>query len=363
MAARMSESAAASRSADHRPAQEYNVELDVFTGPLDLLLFLIRRDELDIQDISISRVTEQYVAYVRLLEQIDPNVAGEFLVMAATLIELKSRALLPTPPLEAVDAPDDPRAVLVRQLLEYKRFKDAARSLGSAADERARRYVRRPCDLPAELQGVELEEVQVWDLLVAFNRVMSAVGRGPLTHDVTYDDTPIALHAAEIIAVLERDGPTTFCKLFDGRTRRVEVVGLFLAILELIRQRQIRAEQERSFGEIYLFLLQEVDPDAPFADRADASPDGDAARIHVVEEARGAVHAAERGTLQFTTRVLHPGRAAEMMERGRRTMDASGAAPSLADGGDERGVADQTVEPPPMGEAPASEEGDDADGV
>lgn len=287
------------------PADEYRVQLDVFSGPLDLLLYLIRRDELDIQDISISRVTEQYVTYVRLLEQIDPNVAGEFLVMAATLIELKSRALLPSPPLEALDAPDDPRTALVRQLLEYKRFKDAARSLGSAADERARRYVRRPCDLPAELQGVELEEVQVWDLLSAFNRVMSAVGRGPLTHDVTYDDTPIALHAAEIIAVLGRDGPTTFQKLFSGHSRRGEIVGLFLAILELIRQRQIRAEQEQTFGDIYLFLLQEVDPDAPFAGRTAEIPDADEVRIHVVEEARSAVHVAERRPLHFTTRVTH----------------------------------------------------------
>jgi segregation and condensation protein A len=140
----------------------YRVQLDVFTGPLDLLLYLIRRDELDIQDIQIARLTEQYLEYVRLLEELDPNTAGDFLVMASTLVELKSRALLPTPPLEAEGDEDDPQKLLVRQLLEYKRFKDAARALGSAAEERGKRYARQPADLPRELEGVELEEAQVW---------------------------------------------------------------------------------------------------------------------------------------------------------------------------------------------------------
>jgi len=135
---------------------EYRVQLDVFTGPLDLLLYLIRRDEVDIYDIPIARITEQYLEYVRALEQLDPNAAGDFLVLAATLIELKSRALLPTPPLEAGDEAEDPRMPLVRQLLEYKRFRDAARALAASAEDRAKRYVRRPAELPKELQGVEL---------------------------------------------------------------------------------------------------------------------------------------------------------------------------------------------------------------
>jgi segregation and condensation protein A len=237
---------------------DYRVQLDVFTGPLDLLLFLIRRDEVDILDIPVARITEQYLEHVHLLEQLDPDTAGEFLVMAATLIEIKSRSLLPTPPLAGLDESDDPRAPLVQQLLEYKRFKDAARTLGSAADERALRYVRRPTDLPKELEGVELEEVQVWDLLVAFGRVMTAVGRGPGLHEVHYDDVPIELHAAEIVAIIAREGPTTFHALFDGQSERLQVVGRFLALLELIRSHRVRAEQERVFGTIYLFLLETV---------------------------------------------------------------------------------------------------------
>jgi segregation and condensation protein A len=237
---------------------DYRVQLDVFTGPLDLLLYLIRRDEVDILDIPIARVTEQYVEHVRLLEQLDPDAVSEFLVMAATLIELKSRCLLPTPPIESLDDGADPRVPLVRQLLEYKRFKDAAQSLGHAADERAKRYVRRPADLPKELEGVELEEVQVWDLLAAFGKVMAAIGRGPGRHEIRYDDVPIELHAAEIVAVLERDGPTTFAALFAGQMDRLQIVGRFLALLELIRSHRIRAEQEKMFGAIYLFLLEEV---------------------------------------------------------------------------------------------------------
>jgi segregation and condensation protein A len=238
--------------------EEYRVQLDVFTGPLDLLLYLIRRDELDIQDIPIARVTEQYLEYVRLLEVLDPNAAGDFLVMASTLLELKSRALLPTPPLEAAEEEEDPRAALVRQLLEYKRFKDAAQALGTAAQERRKRFARRPVDLPKELQGVELEEVQVWDLLSAFGRVMSAIGQGPGLHEVTYDDTPIQEYETLILDTLEREGPLKFQALFADRANRAEIIGLFLALLELLRKRRARAEQDTLYGAIYLFLLVEV---------------------------------------------------------------------------------------------------------
>jgi segregation and condensation protein A len=247
---------------------EYRVQLDVFTGPLDLLLYLIRRDELDIQDIPIARLTEQYLEYVKLLEVLDPNAAGDFLVMASTLVELKSRALLPTPPLEAEDE-DDPRTVLVRQLLEYKRFKDAASALGSAADERRKRFVRRPADLPQELQGLELEEAQVWDLLTAFGRVMSAIGQGPGLHEVSFDDTPIEEYAILILDTLEREGPVEFQSLFVDRLNRAEIIGLFLALLELLRTQRLRAEQDTMHGAIYLFLLVEM-PDLTERDHDDS---------------------------------------------------------------------------------------------
>lgn len=236
---------------------EYRVELDVFTGPLDLLLYLIRRDEVDIQDIPVARVAEQYIEYVHLLEQIDPNAAGEFLVLAATLAELKSRALLPTPPIEPLDESDDPRVMLVRQLLEYKRFKDAARRLGSAADERAARFERSPANLPPELREMELEDVEVWDLLAAFGKVMASIGQGPGLREIRYDDTPIEVYSTSIVETLEMERSTTFEALFSNRRDRAEVIGLFLALLELIRRRRVRAEQERVFGTIYLFLRED----------------------------------------------------------------------------------------------------------
>lgn len=223
---------------------------------MDLLLYLIRRDEVDIQDIPIARLTEQYLSYVHLLEELDPNACGDFLVMAASLIEIKSRAILPTPPIESLDDEDDPRALLVRQLLEYKRFKDAARALGSAADERRKRFVRSPADLPPDLQGVELEDVEVWDLLEAFSRVMTAIGKGPGVHAVQYDERPIEFHAARIVERLSAGGPLAFDVLFDGKRLRAEIVALFLALLELIRSGRVRAEQDRAHATIYLFLLE-----------------------------------------------------------------------------------------------------------
>lgn len=234
---------------------EYRVQLDVFSGPLDLLLYLIRRDELDIQDIPIARLTQQYLDYVHLLGQIDPSAAGDFLVMASTLIEMKSRALLPTPPLGSDDAEEDPRADLVRKLLEYKTFKDAARALSLAAEQRARRFTRCPADLPQELAGHELEDVEVWDLLAAFSKVMTAIGQGPELHRITYDDQPIEWYVAAILEALQQRRATTFFDLFSQRTTRAEIIGIFLAILELIRMQRIRAEQDRTFGVIYLFLV------------------------------------------------------------------------------------------------------------
>ncbi len=279
---------------------DYRVNLDVFSGPLDLLLYLIRRDELDIQDITIARVTDQYLAYAKLLELLDPNAASEFLVLASTLLELKSRALLPTPPIEALDDEDDPRATLVRELLEYKRFKDAAAKLGTSADDRAKRFVRAPADLPKELAGVELEDVQLWDLVSVFGKVMTAIGKGPARHEVSFDDTPIEVYAEEIVAMLRADGPRTFEQVFDGRRTRAEVVGLFLALLELIRNSRVRAEQPRNFAAIYLTLLF----DAELEDRA--LPDDEPRLPRIVSEDESAARAAAQQNTELDDEQAKP---------------------------------------------------------
>lgn len=249
---------------------EYRVELDVYNGPLDLLLYLIKRDELDILNIPIVRITESYVHYVEMLkgmskdDGLDINVAGDFLVMAATLMEIKSAMLLPKLPASPGDASQtsiaqdlsDPRYELVQQLLEYKRFKDTAGMLERQQHQHENRFPR----YPARLQGasdepppVDLEEVQVWDLLDAFSRLMKEVGiRRPGMHEVTYDDTPIDLHAADIEDRLRREGKLTLRALLVGRKSRSEMIGVFLALLELIREKKILAQQHSATDEIQI---------------------------------------------------------------------------------------------------------------
>lgn len=236
---------------------QYKVQLDVYNGPLDLLLYLIRREELDIYDIPIARIAQQYMEYVGLLRSLDPESAADFLVLAATLMEIKSRMLLPRAPVEGEEEEDfeDPRLDLVRQLLQYKTFKDAAFVLGTLKEDHAKRFQRQPGAPPTEEKVFDLEEAQTWDLFTAFSQLMSQVGYTPTAHEVLYDDTPISLHATDIQDRLLREGGSLlFEAIFEGRSRS-EMVGLFLAILELARQKRIRAEQERPFGPIYVHLV------------------------------------------------------------------------------------------------------------
>ena len=250
------------RDADERRG-EYRVELDVYNGPMDLLLYLIKRDELDIYDIPIARITDSYLAYVKMLRDLrdrgglDINLAGEFLVMAATLMEIKSATLLPKAPAEsghdghnrsAADELTDPRAELVQKLLEYKRFKDSSMLLERRAAEHAVRFPRYPAALAGQADDepppVDLEEVQIWDLLSVFERLMKEVGpRRSRFHEVTYDDTPIDLHAADIEDRLKREGHVTLRQLILGRKSRSEMIGVFLALLELIREKKILVKQ------------------------------------------------------------------------------------------------------------------------
>jgi segregation and condensation protein A len=240
--------------------REYRVELSVYNGPLDLLLYLIKRDELDIYDIPISQILESYMHYVEMLKEmrerngLDINVAGDFLVMAATLMEIKSAMLLPhAKPTETKDgrsaAQDlaDPRYELVQQLLEYKRFKDTAVLLDHKHTEHQERFARYPARRDAEADEpppVDMDEVQVWDLLSAFSKLMSEIGqRKPRVHEVAYDDTPIELHAADIEDRLTREGGLTLRHLLVGRTGKSEIIGVFLALLELIRQKKILVSQ------------------------------------------------------------------------------------------------------------------------
>jgi segregation and condensation protein A len=238
---------------------DYRVELDVFNGPLDLLLHLIKRDELDVYDIPISRITDTYMQYLHGLREmsrehgLDINVAGDFLVMAATLMEIKSAMLLPKAELSsggeknAAEELTDPRLGLVRQLLEYKRLKDQATALERQKVSHENRFPRVPvlADVdPNEPPPLDMDEVQIWDLLDAFGRLMSEVGvRKPRYHEVAYDDTPIELHAADIEDRLRREHHLSLRALLVGRATRSEMIGVFLALLELVRQKKVLIRQ------------------------------------------------------------------------------------------------------------------------
>jgi len=237
--------------------QDYKVQLDTYSGPMDLLLYLIRREEVDIYDIPISHLLEQYLQYVRVLESLDPDAIGDFLVLAATLMEIKSRLLLPKPPPEVNDDDSlDPRADLVRQLLAYRSFREAAVHLEQRAETQSRRFSRPRMDVPEDdEEQVDIEDAQIWDLLTAFRKLLDSVGQQRVSHEVTYDDTPIGLHADDILDRLERDGPSMrFERIFEGRGRP-EMIGLFLALLELMRQKRVRVQQDKVFGTISIHLL------------------------------------------------------------------------------------------------------------
>ncbi len=240
---------------------DYRVNLDVFAGPLDLLLYLIRKDEVDIYDISITRITDQYIHYVDMLKSIDIDLAGDFLVMAATLIHIKSAMLLPKADTEQIDADSsDPRAELIRQLLDYKKFKDAANLLGGAAEEQRERFAR-PNTIIEQLRPnsepqIDLEQVSIWDLLEAFDSIMTATGSYMDIRHIT-DDTPIDLYQIEILHRLQTEGPTVFERIFEGKNSRMVLVGYFLAILELVREKLVWVEQPENSTSLYLRALTE----------------------------------------------------------------------------------------------------------
>ena len=239
---------------------EYKVMLDNYSGPLDLLLYLIRRDELDIADIPVARVTEQYVRHLDLMKDLNINVAGEFLVMAATLMEIKSRMLLPEPPPNEDEEMADPRAELVQQLMAYRRFKEAARALEGQAEARAQRYARageRPAEDPKAGERTGLTGVGLWQLLEAFSAIVSQV-QPTDEHVVALDDIPVEECIRRVAALVRERGRMRFEELFGGNITRAYLIAMFLALLELVKQGRLRAEQPEAFGEI-MISYQEPD--------------------------------------------------------------------------------------------------------
>jgi segregation and condensation protein A len=256
--------------------EDYQFALDGFCGPLDLLLYLIRRAEVDVHDIPIAQITDQYLAFLKQAADIDIDVAGEFLVMAATLIEIKSRTLAPAPHEgeaggeHAADAAGlesaDPRYELVQQLLAYQKYRIASDDLEQRRMAFLNRYPRRPArkDVDAARESaepveIELEDALVFDLSEAFERIMATIDFGKFgDHMVEMDETPIALHQEDLIDRLTRSSTRrlTLQEAFEGATSGKRI-GLFLATLELTRQRRVTVVQPEIDSAIELVLNED----------------------------------------------------------------------------------------------------------
>ena len=235
----------------------YKVKLDVFEGPLDLLLYLVRKDEVDIYDISIERITKQYLEYLEAMESIDVEIGGEFIVMAANLLYIKSRTLLPVDlqgPVEDEGEEEDPRWELIRQLIEYKKFKEAAGDLRDREELRTKLFGRTPSAPPPDGGATLLAgEVCALDLISAFQRVLERLEkRKGAEREIEADRFTVSEKIEYVLKILPESEPLKFEELFAGQTTRGELVATFLALLELVRLRHVQVEQDGAFGDILL---------------------------------------------------------------------------------------------------------------
>ena len=240
---------------------DFRVDLDNFRGPLDLLLYLVRREEVDIAHISLARVTTQYLDFLELLRALNVNDVGDFLEVASTLIEIKSRLVLPHGDEEQA-ALDDPRDELVERLLEYKKYKDAASILDERSRDWQQHYPRLTNDLPpraVDPAGQPIHELELWDLVSAMGRILRENQRvAPAT--IIYDDTPIQVYMRRIHAALVAEERMAFSDLFQPGLHKSALIGVFLAILELTRHHGVRTEQNDLHGEIWIVRGEAFDP-------------------------------------------------------------------------------------------------------
>lgn len=236
---------------------EYRVQLDLFNGPLDLLLYLVRRNEVDCTQLPIAVIADQFQEFLNVLEFLDLDLVGDFLVMAGTLMEIKSREVLPQAVEETAEAaaePDVGHNELIARLLEYKKYKDAATALEQRAAEWQRRYPRLHDDRPAagrDHAADPIREVELWDLVSALSRVLQKKNVDQ-SRSIRYDDTPISVYVERIGEKVRQEQRVAFSDLFDGTNLRSKIIGLFLAVLELLRHHGFRAEQPVDYGEIFI---------------------------------------------------------------------------------------------------------------
>ena len=247
--------------ADLLPNEEYKVNLEVFEGPLDLLLYLIKKDEVDIYDIPIGRITTQYMEYLDLMKILNLEIAGDFIVMAATLMVIKSRLLLPDEdrgPVEEDDE-DDPRWDLVRQLVEYKKFKDAAGFLGQLEEIQENVFSREGehVELGARPE-IGMSDVSIFDLISALNQALDRAPKEEL-NEIFAEQFTVSDKVDYLLENLKSGKSLTLGRLFRGMRSRQEIVCTFLAVLELMKLNRLSARQDNNFGEI---VIEQVDGDS-----------------------------------------------------------------------------------------------------
>jgi segregation and condensation protein A len=237
------------------PRNLTHVKLPVFEGPLDLLLYLIKKDELDIYDIPIEQITKRYLEYLQLIKMLDLEVAGEYLVVAATLVYIKSRVLLPhdqRPPEEEAEE-DDPRWELVRQLVEYKKYKDAAFELSQCLAREENVHRRGAALKPDAAEGaLAFDKVGLFDLLAVFQKILARANQREDLRDIFEDRFTVSDKIQLIQQQMAQRQRIIFEELFVGGASRTEIVVTFLAVLELIRLRQIDVTQDGPFAPIEL---------------------------------------------------------------------------------------------------------------
>ena len=232
---------------------EYKVKFEVFEGPLDLLLYLIRKEEVDIYEVNLTQLATQFIEYIEVMRMLDLEIAGEFLVMASTLMLIKSKELLPLDKqvqTEEEDEGEDPRWELIRQLVEYKKFKDAAAQLQQMEIEQEDVFARQPPKPVFEAEAPLKAEVSLFDLLNAVSAILKRVSKRDDMRDVFEDKWSVSEKIEHVMKAIDQHGSVRFSELFAGTMSRIEVVVTFLALLELIRMKQIAATQEQPFADI-----------------------------------------------------------------------------------------------------------------
>ena len=232
---------------------EYKVKFEVFEGPLDLLLYLIKKEEVDIYEVNLTRLATQFIEYIETMRLLDLEIAGEFLVMAATLMYIKSRELLPVDQqiqVEGEDEGEDPRWELIRQLVEYKKFKDAANKLQQFEARQENIFPRMPVKLEFERETHGRTEASIFDLVSAVNAVLKRLSSRDDQRDIFEDTWSVSEKIQSLLDELGRRPRIRFSELFQSASTRTEIVVTFLALLELIRLKQVAAVQPEVFGEI-----------------------------------------------------------------------------------------------------------------